>query len=84
MGYAQYRLPDGQQGGYAVEAMCDEPGCTERIDRGLAYLCGTHPGGSETSCGGYFCGSHLYHGRPHQMCGRCLDDLESLPETGDS
>jgi len=25
--------------GYGVPAWCDEPGCSEAIDRGLAYVC---------------------------------------------
>lgn len=70
MGYAYYLLPDGREAGYSVEAECDEPGCDAQIDRGLGYLCGTDPGGSEGSCGDYFCGRHLFGG---QRCTRCYD-----------
>ena len=73
MGYAYYILPDGREAGYGVEATCDEPGCTARIDRGLGYLCGTEPGGDEHGCGGYFCGAHLTYGTV-QRCGRCAED----------
>lgn len=45
MGYASYTLPDGREGGYAVDAICDLDGCEVEIDRGLGYLCGTRPGG---------------------------------------
>jgi hypothetical protein len=61
MGYAFYELPDGREAGYGVEAVCDEPGCAEEIDRGLGYLCGTDPGEPEDGCGGYFCGAHDFH-----------------------
>jgi hypothetical protein len=62
MGYAYYILPDGREAGYGVEAECDREGCAERIDRGLAWLCGNDPDGwrdlSEPGCGKYFCGKH--------------------------
>jgi hypothetical protein len=72
MGYGYYVLPDGREAGYSVEATCDEPGCDAQIDRGLGYLCGTDPGGSEDSCGDYFCGKHLFGG---QRCARCVNLL---------
>jgi hypothetical protein len=73
MGYAHYTLADGRKAGYGVVATCDEDGCGENIDRGLAYLCGEDPGdGGEHGCGGYFCGEHLYGGEPGQ-CKRCLE-----------
>ena len=80
MGYGYYVLPDGREAGYGVEATCDKDGCEEKIDRGLGYLCGVGPGGSETSCGGYFCDAHLFYGGPHQMCESCLD-ASTTPET---
>lgn len=54
----------GRPIGHAHEAVCDEPGCDERIDRGLSYACGGMHGnetaeGGESCCGGYFCGEHL-------------------------
>jgi hypothetical protein len=55
--------------GYGVPAYCDHPACLERIDRGLAYVCGGEPYGGEEGCGLYFCdGHHPYIG---QLCDRC-------------
>jgi len=78
MGYAHYivyRNGEEIEAGYTVEDICEEAGCDERIDRGLAHLCGEKPGGDEYGCGGYFCSSHLYlssqEGHP-QMCKGCL------------
>ena len=48
----------GRRIGYAVRAKCDHRGCKEKIDRGLAYVCGGMHGGDEHGCGGYFCGKH--------------------------
>jgi len=63
MGYAYYTLPDGREAGYGVEATCDFPGCDEKIDRGLSYLCGESPNGfrdpEEPGCGNYFCPAHI-------------------------
>lgn len=60
--------------GYGVPAYCDQPGCTEEIHRGLAYVCGGHPFGGDRGCGLYFCGSHMYVGGREgiQLCKRCL------------
>ena len=85
MGYGSYLLPDGREAGYNVEAVCDEPGCDEVIDRGLAYLCGDDPAGLglTTGCGGYFCGEHLFlacgevvGGRAASACSRCAAEAE--------
>jgi len=81
MGYAYYEVTrrDGItiEAGYGVEAVCEEPGCTEEIDRGMAFLCGDEPGDPEFGCGGYFCGQHLY-GAPEGeggegRCKSCLN-----------
>lgn len=37
--------------GYGVPAICDHPGCNEKIDRGLAFVCGGEPMGGEKGCG---------------------------------
>jgi len=64
--------------GYGVPATCDHPGCEEKIDRGLAYVCGGEPYGGEHGCGLHFCGKHLWHRRPrgetrfYQNCKRCM------------
>lgn len=59
MGYAYYTLADGRDAGCGIAAVCDEDGCDEKIDRGLAYLCGDNPHGSEYGCAHYFCDQHL-------------------------
>jgi hypothetical protein len=77
MGYARYEIyRNGQkiEAGYNVRTVCEEKACGEKIDRGLAYLCGETPGGDEHGCGGYFCGNHLYMSLTEgvgDLCGRC-------------
>jgi hypothetical protein len=44
--------------GYGVPAYCDEPGCMEKIDRGLSYVCGGEPYGGDEGCGLFFCPAH--------------------------
>ncbi|MGW2920366.1 hypothetical protein ACWDBF_21245 [Streptomyces angustmyceticus] len=72
MGYAHYEITrNGKtiEAGYSVPTTCEQPGCNERIDRGLAHLCGETPGGDEHGCGGYFCGNHLYMNSNPAACG---------------
>jgi hypothetical protein len=83
MGYASYtitRRGEEIEAGYAVPDICNKEGCSEEIDRGLAFLCGQHPGGDEYGCGGYFCYSHLLlsveEGVP-QRCEACFDAADS-------
>jgi hypothetical protein len=83
MGYSQYVLPDGREAGYGVDAACEAPGCSQEIDRGLAFLCGNNPMSDETGCTHYFCYEHLFMGGPHQMCGPCFDKWAAADE-GDS
>ena len=79
MGWGYGVLDDGREVGYSVESICEEPDCTEEIDRGLAYLCGTVHGQDDgDGCGHYFCASHLFYGGNNQMCRTCAD--EWLPE----
>ncbi|MFK8844695.1 hypothetical protein [Streptomyces sp. Ac-502] len=63
MGYARYEITrsDGVaiEAGYAVEALCDWPGCPETVSRGMDALCGLTPGGDEFGCGKWFCNEHL-------------------------
>jgi len=66
----------GRPIGYGFEAICDHPGCTEVIDRGLAYACGSDHGGGEWFCEDYFCSAHLRHSLPIddrdcQVCDAC-------------
>ena len=73
--------------GYGVPAYCEDPGCTEEINRGLSYACGGLGG-----CGRFFCEDHLYYdcpedrdcGKDHSgdneaVCKRCLDGLYPYP-----
>lgn len=60
--------------GYGVPATCDHPGCNEKIDRGLAHVCGGEPYGGEDGCGLYFCGQHLFGAR--NRCEACCDRRE--------
>lgn len=65
--------------GYGVPAMCDHPGCSSLIDRGLSYVCGGEPYGGEVGCGLYFCHDHrkYYNKRSYgeivtvELCYRC-------------
>jgi len=84
MGYAHYTVTrDGEEieAGYAVDTVCEQTGCKEKIDRGLAYLCGETPGGDEHGCGGYFCGQHLYMAldlpATEGLCKPCLERYEA-------
>jgi hypothetical protein len=62
--------------GYGVPAVCDAPDCSERIDRGLGYVCGGQPFGGDDGCGLYFCSNHL-SGSP-QKCGQCHYGFEPV------
>lgn len=78
MGYAHYEIwRNGKkiEAGYAVETLCEQDGCEEQIDRGLAHLCGKEPGGDEHGCGGYYCGKHHYmsgNERVGDLCRKCV------------
>lgn len=90
MGWAFGELPDGTAVGYGVPDVCNEDGCDQAIDRGLAYVCGGMHGGDGVGCGGYFCGTHLEHRpRPNarrsesqwvQVCSRCAEELPEEDE----
>jgi hypothetical protein len=67
----------GRMVGYAVEATCDLEGCEEKIDRGLAYVCGSMHDGGEYGCGDYFCPAHIFfNASDEQLCQACLDRFE--------
>lgn len=70
MGWA-YGVVNGREVGYAVPAVCDEPGCEARINHGLSYLCGEMHGQDDDACGGYFCEGHLFYTGHGQRCGSC-------------
>jgi len=87
MGYAYYEITrNGEkiEAGYSVETVCEaKEGCGEKIDRGLAHLCGAQPGGDEYGCGGYFCGHHLYGSSvpiAGGLCASCRDKQEQEEE----
>ena len=67
--------------GYAVPCTCDHPDCKEKIDRGLAYVCGGEPYGGDEGCGLYFCFAHLFlcvEGKEIQVCERCAENQKSF------
>jgi hypothetical protein len=71
--------------GYGVPAICDQPGCSAAIDRGLSYVCGREPYGGEHGCGLFFCGEHLWVSPARiQVCDRCIEEeppYEPTPDT---
>lgn len=93
MGWGHGYNSAGEEIGYLVEAVCSEPGCDEKIDRGLAYTCGGlqgHDTAGGLPCGGAFCGTHLYYiiredDEPEApvhdaVCKRCLERIEAGEE----
>lgn len=74
MGYARYIDDLGRPAGYAVQATCDEEGCSEEIDRGMAYRCDPDEGG----CGRFFCYEHLFFRwkRYGQLCNSCSVEVD--------
>lgn len=59
MGYAIYQVGP-RYGGYGVPAVCEQPECDAKIDRGVSYACGGEPF-SEHGCDRYFCGKHRHY-----------------------
>lgn len=58
--------------GYGVPSICDKPGCNERINRGVSYVCGGDFNGGDKGCGLYFCRKHLLEDRSDgPFCPRC-------------
>ncbi len=62
--------------GKNIECLCDHPGCGNAIDRGELFACGGTHGQNDYSCGGYFCGEHLFKDVPvgesyAEVCGAC-------------
>jgi len=71
----------GRDIGYTIPATCDHPGCNEKIDRGLSYVCGRMHGDDEYSCEKYFCEKHRSNylitdqDEIYQVCSTCRDEL---------
>ena len=73
MGYS-IGYSGGRDIGYGVVATCDQPGCDEKIDRGMSYACGELR--DDNACGLYFCINHTSFGENAQLCDRCLHNEE--------
>lgn len=73
MGWGAGVNAKGEEIGYTIPWVCDHDGCTETIDRGLAYCCGGLDGAmGEHGCGRYFCYAHLFYGEwEDQLCSVC-------------
>lgn len=70
--------------GYGVPATCDHPGCGNRINRGLAYVCADQQPHGGDGCGLYFCDEHLRFYEQWMMCERCGEGkppFEPAPDT---
>ena len=67
--------------GYGVPSVCDHPDCGEKIDRGLAYVCGGEPYGGEWGCGLYFCPKHRGHDSLCERCAAEQDPFTPKPDT---
>lgn len=68
--------------GYGVPSLCDEPGCDNRIDRGIDYTCGGGPERGEHGCGLVFCPDH----KAFTLCNRCEregDPTKPKPDTAE-
>jgi hypothetical protein len=69
--------------GYGVPAVCDHPGCSADIDRGLAYVCCDEKVyGGDDGCGLFFCFDHR-SGGPCERCADGLPPLEPKPDTAE-
>lgn len=69
--------------GYGVPSVCDHPGCTAQIDRGLAYVCGSEPYGGTFGCGLFFCEEHRQPSRARRsgamVCQSCYWGWDRFP-----
>lgn len=65
--------------GYSVTAICDHPGCTAEIDRGLGYVC-CEDINHRACCGAFLCADH----RENYTYADELEDMEpeELEELG--
>jgi len=78
VGWGYGKNNEGREIGYGVETTCDHPECNEKIDRGLAFVCGSMHDGGENGCGKYFCYEHLSYALgecDEQLCPACMKEL---------
>lgn len=67
--------------GYGVPAWCDHPDCTEKIDRGLSYVCcDQQPYGGDEGCGLYFCSAHSNVNGLCECCEQGVTPFEAKPD----
>lgn len=57
--------------GYGVLAICDHPGCTAEIDRGMDYIC-CEDINHNACCGAFYCAEH----RDNYVYGDEIDDMD--------
>jgi hypothetical protein len=84
MGWSYGQNADGKEVGYGVAAVCEEPGCPNSIDRGLAYKCGPMHGSGADYCDGYFCPVHLSMTGQGQRCPACASPIFSREDAEDA
>lgn len=67
--------------GYGVPAICDHPGCTNEINRGLGFVCANQtPHGGEFGCGLFFCSDHHNFDGQCERCVKGEDPFEPKPD----
>lgn len=77
MGYAIYDVGP-RIGGYGVPSYCEQPECTEEIDRGMSYACGDEPF-SMWGCDRYFCEKHRHYTCTAELEeGECSEDCDDV------
>lgn len=89
MGWGSGVNDRGEEVGYLIPDVCAAPGCSQVIDRGLAYCCGGLEGEAfgrdGPGCGRYFCAEDLFMGTGHGafLCKGCCDAWDKAhPEEG--
>lgn len=71
--------------GYGVPAYCDHPACSERIDRGLSYVCAKQEPYGGDGCGLYFCSNHMVYSDKVEgfCCERCANGASPFEAKSD-
>ena len=78
MGWGNGISMSGREIGYNVKAVCEEPNCEVKINRGLAYACGGNHEAVEDYCDGYFCYKHLVITAKGPRCPDCATLSEEI------